>query len=262
MCGNGVGVNSVQCTRCSLWVHARCSGIGGNLTGRGADFVCSACDGTLVMVESPDTIELAGETLECVREFCYLGDMISADGGAVSSSVARVRSGWKSFRELQPLLTKRGLSLRAKGQLYAACVRSVMLYGSETWPVKVTDVMRLRRTEMRMVRWMCGAAVRRGPGDGGGDGVSSAALRDRLGIQCISEVMRKGRLRWFGHVSRMPDDSGVAGVMRWAGPVGNVGRGGPRKTWHSVIREDIQAWGLADVDVGDRARWSGALRRC
>ena len=36
---------------------------------------------------------LAGSNLEVVDKFCYLGDVLDADGGAKSSTVTRVRSG-------------------------------------------------------------------------------------------------------------------------------------------------------------------------
>ena len=74
---------------------------------------------------------LAGSNLEVVDKFCYLGDMLDAGGGAKSSTVTRVRNGWEKFRELLPLLTTRAISLKVKGELYAACVCSVMLYGSD-----------------------------------------------------------------------------------------------------------------------------------
>ena len=53
--------------------------------------------------------------------------------GAESSTITRVKSGRKKFRELLPLLTTKSVSLKVKGELYAACVRSVMLYGSLRW---------------------------------------------------------------------------------------------------------------------------------
>ena len=40
---------------------------------------------------------LAGSNLEVIDKFCYLGDMLDAGGGAESSIVTRVRSGWKKF---------------------------------------------------------------------------------------------------------------------------------------------------------------------
>ena len=42
-----------------------------------------------------------------------------------------------------------------RGRLYSSCVRSSMLHGSETWPVRKENVVALQRAEMRMVRWMC-----------------------------------------------------------------------------------------------------------
>ena len=163
VCRKGVGNSSIQCNGCYQWVHRRCSGIRGALRNDGT-FECAVCKGEQVMEVRQENIVLAGESFECVEDFCYLGDVICAGGGAGASSVARVRSGWMKFRELLPLLTMRGLSLRQKGRLYASCVRSVMLYGSETWAVKVEDTRRLERTEMKMVRWMCGPSLSRGPG--------------------------------------------------------------------------------------------------
>ena len=93
----------------------------------------------------------SGDVLEYVEKFCYLGDMISADGGADSAVVTRVRSAWKKFRELSPILTQKGASVTLKGA-YMSCVRSCMIFGSETWPMKAEHEARLERVEMRMIR--------------------------------------------------------------------------------------------------------------
>ncbi len=36
--------------------------------------------------------------------------------------------------------------------------------------------------------------------------VAHDELQNRMGIECISVVMRRGILRWFGHVERMEDE--------------------------------------------------------
>ena len=36
------------------------------------------------------------------------------------------------------------IGLKKKGSFYQACERPVLLYGSETWPVKEEDLVRLR----------------------------------------------------------------------------------------------------------------------
>ena len=35
-------------------------------------------------------------------------------------------------------------------------MRSSVLHGSETWPVRNENEVALQRAEMRMVRWICG----------------------------------------------------------------------------------------------------------
>ena len=87
--------------------------------------------------------------------------MIGVGGGAEAAVIARIRSGWRKFRELLPLLASRGTSLQLKGKLYAACLRSIMmLYSSETWVIKKEDERRCERNEMRMVRWMCDVTLK------------------------------------------------------------------------------------------------------
>ena len=135
-----------------------------------------------------------GQDLECVDKFCYLGDMIAAGGGAEEASRARVRCAWAKFRELAPILTSRGASLKVKGKIYRTCVQTVLVYGSETWPVKTEDVQRMERTERMMIRWMCGVSLK--------NRISSAELYGRLGVEEVADVMRRGRLRWFGHLER------------------------------------------------------------
>src|SRR2546425_1389079 len=92
------------------------------------------------------------EELEIVDKFCYLGDVIGKGGGAEEASRARVGCAWGKFRDLRRLLTVKRASLRVKGKIYRACVQRVLVYGSETWPMKVDDMQRLVRTENSMVR--------------------------------------------------------------------------------------------------------------
>ena len=61
-------------------------------------------------------------------------------------------------------------------------MQSVLVYGSETWPLKAEDLERLARTERSMVRWMCGVSLR--------DRRKSEELQQQLGIECVSDVMR------------------------------------------------------------------------
>ena len=80
-------------------------------------------------------------------KFCYLGDMLAAEGGADAAVVTRVRHGWFRCKQLAPFLLAKGVLLTVKGRVYDSCVRSYMLYKSETWPIKVENKMTLDRNE-------------------------------------------------------------------------------------------------------------------
>ena len=91
-------------------------------------------------------------------------------------------------------MTAKGASLRVKGKIYRACVQSVLLYGSETWPIKVDDMQRLERTERLMVRLMCSVGLM--------DRILSEELNSYLGVSSVTDVVRRGGPRWFGHLKR------------------------------------------------------------
>ena len=63
------------------------------------------------------------------------------------------------FRECGELLRGRRFSLRMKGMIYRSCVRSAMLYGSEIWCLRESEMAILRRIERTMVRSMCGVKL-------------------------------------------------------------------------------------------------------
>ena len=109
-----------------------------------------------------------------------------------------------------------------------------MIYGSETWPLKEEDSSRLQRTDMQMVRWMCRVSLR--------ERKSSEELRGRLGIPSLLTVLRKNRLRWYGHVERM-DVANPVSPCRYVEVAGARGRGRPRKTWSQVIKKDLEQLG-------------------
>ena len=123
-----------------MWVHKKCSGVKGRLKVDG-DYQCKKCsvNGTTVGTESGKKKNIlleSGETIDCVEEFCYLGDMLNCGGGAGAASRVRVGCAWKKFRELNPILTAQGGSLTLKARYtmqMSACVRNSMIYGIETW---------------------------------------------------------------------------------------------------------------------------------
>ena len=152
---------------------------------------------------------------------------------------------WKKFRELSGILTSK-VALRLKGKVYGACVRSSMIYGSETWTVNAEQEVKLERAEMRMVRWMCGVSLR--------EKKTNAELRESMGIEKISDVMRCSRLRWMGHVLRKEGNDWVKKSMDMT-VEGSRGRGRPKMTWEKVVERDMKVGGLVRNDAKDGVKW-------
>ena len=100
-------------------------------------------------------VQVGPDKLEVVASFCYLGDMLSAGGGCKMAVTTRVKTAWKKFRELLPVLTSRHLSYKIRGHVYSSCVRSAMLHASETWPLTKTNLQRLQCNDRAMIRQIC-----------------------------------------------------------------------------------------------------------
>jgi len=75
------------------------------------------------------------------------------------------------------------------------------MYGSETWPMKVENELKLNHTEMNMIRWMCGVKLN--------ERKKIEELREVFGLEPVSLMIKKSRLRWFGHVARKDDNDWV-----------------------------------------------------
>ena len=79
--------------------------------------------------------------------------------------------------------------------VYKSYVRSVILYGSETWCLKKMKVAILRRTERSMVRAMCNAKLM--------NKRNIVELMNMLGSKkAADKLARANGVRWYGYVLR------------------------------------------------------------
>ena len=66
------------------------------------------------------------------------------------------RCWWAKSRECSELLYGRRFPIKLKGAVHKRYVRPAILYGSEAWGLRESEMGILRRTERSMVRSMCG----------------------------------------------------------------------------------------------------------
>ena len=136
VCQKGVGSSSIQCSKCAKWVHKRCSGL---KTLVAVGFQCSRCTNTNANdKQERKNLDIGSDSIEKVDKFCYLGDMMSSDGGCLDAVRTRVKAMWGKWRQLSSLLLNKSVPLKIRGTIYRTCLRHVMLYGSETWAMTYT----------------------------------------------------------------------------------------------------------------------------
>ena len=250
VCRKGVGANSIFCSSCEHWVHKKCTSIKGRLTPN-PNFKCCRCLGTARPIDSrpANHVLVDDHKLEVVGSFCYLGDSVSAGGGCEAATVTRIRTAWGKFRELLPILTTKSLSLRTRGSIYNLCIRGAMLYASECWALKKSDMDHLNRNKHSMVRWMLGVKS--------DDRTSTTTLIQRLSIPHLGLAITCRRLRWFGHIK-----CGNAWTARVStlDIEGQTPRGWLRKTWAEVIHSDLREFNLDPAAALDRWKWKAILK--
>jgi len=85
------------------------------------------------------------------------------------------------------LITNRSIPLKVSGSVYESCVRSVMLYGAETWALTGKLEVILKSCDSRMLRYMAGVRWQ--------DRISSEEVAKRCGWKMIQDILRQRRLQ-------------------------------------------------------------------
>ena len=150
---------------------------------------CARCMGNAHPIDGrPQSENQVGpDMLEVVASFRYLGDMLSAGGGCKITVTTCVKTAWKKFRELLPVLTSRHLSYKTRGHVYSSCVQRAILHASETWTLTKTNLQRLQRNDRAMVRQSCSIK----PEDV--TMVRSSQLVAKLELEDLYLILREGR---------------------------------------------------------------------
>ena len=78
-------------------------------------------------------------------------------------------------------------------------------------------------------------------------------MRKRLDIEDVADVIRRSRLRWFGHLERKERGDCVSTWRNMVVP-GNAGKGRPRKRWRDVLEDDLKKGRLCRSLAKDRDR--------
>ena len=176
--------------------------------------------------------------------------MLDCEAGVERSVRARVAAAWGRWRKVSSLVVNRSIDLKTRGRVVEACVRSALLYGTETWALtdRLMDV--LQRCDCKMLKYMAGVKWQ--------DGKSSIDVRDVCGMEDLFVKMRQRRLRFLGHVRSEESLLNEVEEMR----IGGRRRAGrPKKKWRACLAEDMSTLGVKEYMAHDRQLWKAVITR-
>lgn len=213
-------------------------------------------DKTKMMVQNRQQRNRLGQNItmgecnfEVVRNFTYLGSIMTFDSDEVIEIRKRITTGNSAFYSLMPIMKSRNVHRKTKIKLYKTLIRTVATYGSESWTLTNKNADMLDIFERKILRKIYGPTNE--------DGIWRIRYNHEL-YQLyreprLSEYIRLKRLKWAGHVQRMPDER-VAKKALNGRPGGRRLVGKPRLRWEDAVSRDAQellntrSWRRASLD--------------
>ena len=227
-------------------------------------FAPSKCKVLLQDWQGPaPALTLGNNSLEVVEKLCLPRKLHHGCWGVGDEISSRMLKARLAFANLRHLWRRRDISLLLKGRVYNATVRAILLYGCETWPLRVEDVRRLSVFDNRCLRNIARVWWEHR--------VSNEEVRQRvLGMDSppLEDIISLHRLRWLGHVLRMPTQRlPQRALFAEAGRDWKKQRGGQTMTWRRGMKKlctslayvgtsRLPGWGPKDPEC----RWLETLR--
>ena len=107
-------------------------------------------------------LDVAGEVVECVDNFHYLGSLLHRNGRSNPDISLCIVGASRAFGEMrQPVFNDSNLSLATKRLVYEACVLSLLLYCPECWVPLKPDLDALCSLHLRCIRSIMGISLGR-----------------------------------------------------------------------------------------------------
>ena len=127
----------------------------------------------------------------------------------INSNIYFVRNA--CYHSVQNLLSSNLLSKYVKINIYRTIILPIVLYGCETWSLRLMEEHRLRVFENRVLRRIFGP--KREGVTGEWRKLHNEELNDLYSSPNIVRVIKSRRMRWAGHVARMEEGRGVHKVF-------------------------------------------------
>ncbi len=174
------------------------------------------------------------------------GGGITGDGASDQDVKRRIGLANGVVQSLDKIWRAKDISVKTKVRVYETLVLSLLLYNSETWALKEETKRRLLVFEMTCLRRITGISRK--------DKIRNTTIRKRAGVEeDIVQKITRNRLRYFGHVVRMPS-SRFPNMALYGQVHGQRSIGRPRMRWIDNVKKDCERVGLPIVQANEEAK--------
>ena len=201
-----------------------------------------------------DAVTIGDNILEDIHSFTYLGSVIDTRGGTDQDIRIRIGKAAAAFGMLKDVWKAKDISTATKLRIFSACVKSVLLYGAETW--------RTTKELIHKLQTFVNKCLRRILGIWWPNKISNKDLWDRCNETPIVEQLKWRKWGWIGHTLRKPANNITRQALRW-NPQGKRRRGRPRNSWRRDLTTDMEKAGFTWQELAktaqNRARWRAVV---
>ncbi|GFR62379.1 endonuclease-reverse transcriptase [Elysia marginata] len=204
---------------------------------------------------SKKEIKVNGQILESVRNFKYLGSIIS-DEGSKPEILSRIAQTIVALTKLKPIWNNKNIAISSKIRLLRSLVMSIFLYACESWTLNADTERRIRATEMRCYRRLLSISHK--------EHITNEEVRQRIENAIgphvdLLTIVRQRKLKWYGHTTR---SSGLAKTIMQGTVNRGRRRGRQKKRWEDNIKESTGLELRNTLRIAeDREEWEAVVGR-
>ncbi|RUS88821.1 hypothetical protein EGW08_003451 [Elysia chlorotica] len=195
-------------------------------------------------------IRLHEEDIKEANKFTYLGSIVNKDGGSDEDIKCRINKARQAFITLRQIWKSKTLSIHNKLRIFNTNVKSVLLYGSETWRVTKTNSKKIQGFTNRCLRNILGVHWP--------EVISNEELWERTRQTPVETEIMKRKWGWIGHTLRKPASNITRQALDW-NPQGKRKVGRPKQSWRRSVEEEVKASGTTWAELRrtcqNRVRW-------
>ena len=197
-----------------------------------------------------ESIKLDDNILDNVSNFVYLGSKITADGDTNSEIKTRIALASNAFNKLSNIWRSKIASKHIKLRLFNASVIPLLTYGCESWKSTAIVDKKLVAFENRCLRKITNTNWK--------DFKSNDILREETKQEYVTNIIRKRRWSYIGHILRMKENRIPRQAFMWT-PDGKRKQGRPKTTLRRTFTNELKSTGINAQDLQslatDRQAW-------